>query len=401
MPLKPIDIGWTARQLDTIGDIATAAGNGSSGFYGDGGPASSALLSSPQDISIDVSGNIYIAEYSNHVIRMVTKSTGIISTVAGTPRESGSSGDGGLAMSAKLNSPTGVAVDVSGNIYIADTSNNLLRMVTKNTGIISRVAGTPKKYGFSGDGGPALSAKLYYPSGIALDVSGNIYIADYFNSVIRMITVSTGIISKVAGTSNQDGYSGDGGSALSAQLFFPKGVAVDVSGNIYIADYFNHVIRMVTKSTGIISTVAGTTPKSPGYSGDGGPATSAKLLIPSGVAVDVSGNIYIADTGNRIIRMVTKNTGIISTVAGTPNKYGSSGDGGPALSALLNNPRKVVATNGGTFYIADSDGNTIRTFTIKPVSATSSAIPGGRHLAFYILYSSVWWTLVSVIFVIW
>ena len=158
---------------------------------------------------------------------------------------------------------------------------------------------------------------------------------------------------------------------------------------------------MVTKSTGIISTVAGTTPKSPGYSGDGGPATSAKLFTPSGVAVDVSGNVYIADTGNKIIRMVTKNTGIISTVAGTPKKYGFSGDGGPALSALLNNPCKVVATNGGTFYIADSDGNTIRTFTIKPSSATSSATPGGRHLAFYILYSSVWWTLVLVIFVIW
>ena len=340
---------------------------------------------------------------------MVTKSTGIISTVAGTPRVRGYSGDDGPALSAKLYNPTGVAIDISGNIYIADTANNLLRMVTKSTGIISRVAGTPNKYGSSGDGGPALSARLYFPTGIALDASGNIYIADYYNEVIRMVTKSTGIISRVAGTVGVSGYSGDGGPALLAKLFNPKGIALDVSGNIYIADYFNSVIRMVTRSTGIISTVAGTVgsilpPANGGYSGDGGPAVSAKLLIPSGMAVDLSGNIYIADTGNGIIRMVTKSNGIISTVAGIPSKHGNSGDGGPATSALLNNPLKVIATNNGTFYIADSYGNTIRTFTVAP-SATpvvvSSATPVVRHDTSSLLCHPLSWIMISLIFVVW
>jgi trimeric autotransporter adhesin len=211
----------------------------------------------------------------------------------------GSSGDGGQATSASLNYPRGVAVDASGNIYIADTYNNRIRMVTKSTGIISTVAGDGTQE-YKGDGGPATSAILYYPASIAVDALGNIYIADSSNYRIRMVTKSTGIISTVAG-SGSSGSSGDGGQATSATLNSPYGVAVDASGNIYIADSSNNRIRMVTKSTGIISTVAGSGPY--GYSGDGGQATSAVLKYPYGVAVDASGNIYIADSYNYRIRM--------------------------------------------------------------------------------------------------
>jgi trimeric autotransporter adhesin len=241
---------------------------------------------------------------------------GIISTVAGTGSY-GSSGDGGIATSAEFSSPDDIAIDASGNIYIADAGNNRIRMVTKSTGIISTVAGTGS-YGYSGDGGIATSAALNYPRGVAIDASGNIYIADTYNNRIRMVTKSTGIISIVAGAGSS-GYSGDGGLATSALLYNPRGVAIDASGNIYIADAGNNRIRMVTLSTGIISTVAGT--GSSGYSGDGGLATSAKSYYPYGVAIDASGNIYIADTYNNRIRMVTKSTGIISTVAGT-GSYG-------------------------------------------------------------------------------
>jgi trimeric autotransporter adhesin len=220
--------------------------------------------------------------------------------VAGTGSY-GYSGDGGIATSAKLSYPGGVAIDASGNIYIVDTGNSRIRMVTKSTGIISTVAGTGS-YGYRGDGGIATSASLNFPRGVAIDASGNLYIADTDNNRIRMVTKSTGIISTVAGTGSS-GYSGDGGLATSAALNYPRGVAIDASANIYIADFYNYRIRMVTKSTGIISTVAGT--GSSGYSGDGGLATSAALNYPYGVAIDASGNIYIADTHNHRIRMLS------------------------------------------------------------------------------------------------
>jgi trimeric autotransporter adhesin len=342
------------------------AGTDSYGYSGDGGLATSAVLSSPDDIAIDGSGNIYIADSANNRIRMVTKSTGIISTVAGTG-SSGYSGDGGLATSATLNYPRGVAVDASGNVYIADTYNNRIRMVTKNTGIISTVAGSGSS-GYSGDGGLATSALLYNSRTVAIDASGNIYIADSANNRIRMVTRSTGIISTVAGIGSS-GYSGDGGLATSAVLYYPYGVIVDASGNVYIADTFNHRIRMVTKSTGIISTVAGTGLS--GYSGDGGLATSAGLYYPCGVAVDASGNIYIADTDIYRMRMVTKSTGIISTVAGN-GFHGYSGDGGLATSALLYNPRGVAVDGSGNVYIADAGNNRIRMFALSANTGTAS-----------------------------
>ena len=305
-------------------------------------------------------GNLYFADSSNYVIRMVAKSTGVITTVAGSGRF-GSEGDGGLATLASLKSPMGVAVDSSnGNIYIADDYDNTIRMVTKSTGIITTIAGNGDG-GYSGDGGLAISASLNKPVTIVVDKStGNLYIADTFNHAIRMITKSTGIITTIAGTGIEGG-SGDGGLATLATLNFPNGVAVETTtGNVYIADTFNQVIRMITKSTDIITTVAGTTGIS-GYGGDGGLATLAFLELPYAVAVDaLSGDLIIVDTNNNLIRIVSKRTGIITTIAGDASRA-FSGDGGPAMYASLDRPRGVALdTSSGMMYIADTRNSAIR-----------------------------------------
>jgi len=274
----------------------------------------------------------------------------IIETVAGNGTE-GYSGDGGPAVQAKLYLPHGVAVDASGNIYIADTYNHCVRKVD-TSGIITTVAGDGTR-GYSGDGGPAVQAKLYYPRGVAVDASGNIYIADMWNHCIRKVDTS-GIITTVAGDGTQ-GYSGDGGPADQAKLRYPCGVAVDGSGSIYIADAWNHCIRKVDTGSSI-TTLAGD--GTYGYSGDGGPADQAKLRYPHGVAVDGSGSIYIADTYNHCIRKVDT-SGIITTVAGNGTE-GYSGDGGPADQAKLYNPFRVTVDRSGNLYIADTFNHSIR-----------------------------------------
>ena len=212
-----------------------------------------------------------------------------ISTIAGTTT-SGFSGDGGAATSAQLNYPAGLAIDASGNIYFADQGNQRVRKITASTGIISTIAGTGTS-GFSGDGGAATSAQINNPAAVAVDASGNIYISDQYNQRIRKITASTGNISTIAGTGTYS-YTGDGGAATSATFQNPAGIEIDGSGNIYIADLFNHVVRKITASTGVISTVAGS--GSAGYSGDGGSATSANLNYPTDIALDDSGHLYIS-----------------------------------------------------------------------------------------------------------
>ena len=351
---------------------------------GDGRQATTAYLSSPSGMWIDsTTGNLYFADSSNYVIRMVAKSTGVITTVAGSGRF-GSEGDGGLATSASLKSPMGVAVDSSnGNIYIADDYDNTIRMVTKSTGIITTIAGGRNTKGYTGDGGLAVSAKLNAPTTLAVDKStGNLYIADTYNHVVRLITKSTGIITTIAGTGTEGDIS-DGGAATSASLSYPEGVAVETTtGNVYIADSGNNAIRLITKSTGIITTIAGT--GASGYRGDGGAATSAVLHSPSAVIVDaLSGNIYVADTRNHAIRMIAKSTGIITTVAGT-SKGGYTGDGGPAISATLLSPRSVGQdTSSGTVYIADTGNYVIRNVvgTEKSSSPTPSAPPTSAPLS--------------------
>jgi trimeric autotransporter adhesin len=334
------------------GTITTIAGNGQASFGGDGGPATSAQLSFPDGIAVDNAGNVYISDLLNNRVRMVTP-TGAISTIAGNGNP-GFGGDGGPATSAPLNQPAGLALDSSGNLYIADSNNSVIRKVTPQ-GIISTVAGTGGIEGFSGDGGAATKGTLMAPLGVAVDSSGNIYIADYYGW-IRKVTASTGVISTIAGTGN-NGYSGDGGPATSAQFYNPIGVAVDSAGNVYVADSGNGAVRMI--ANGIITTIAGNGILS--YTGDGGPASLAQFSALSGVEVDAQGNVYVADTNNNVIRLFPLG-GTVSTVAGNATQ-GYTGDGGPATAAELNNPRALAVSPSGNVYFADTGNNAVRLLT--------------------------------------
>jgi sugar lactone lactonase YvrE len=332
------------------GIITTVAGNGTRGFSGDGGSATSATLSSPYQVAVD-GGNLLIADSSNKRIRRVTLGNGIITTVAGTG-EQGFSGDGGPGTSARLHTPFGVAVDGGGNLLIADTNNYRIRRVAAGTGIITTVAGIGEPGSCSsGDGGPAASAGLLSPHGMAVDGSGHLFFADESGNRIRRVALSTGIVTTVAGN-GVSGFSGDGGPATSSSLSGPRGVAVDGSGHLFFADESNNRIRRVELSTGIVTTVAGNGVS--GFSGDGGPATSSSLSHPSGIAFDGSGNLLIADTENGRIRRV-ENTGIITTVAGGVryDDYRVIGDGGPATNASLSHPRAVAVDVAGNMFIAD------------------------------------------------
>ncbi len=332
------------------GDISTVAGTGLAGYSGDGGAATSALLSRPSGVAVDSSGNLFIADRDNHRIRKVDTS-GVITTVAGTGKF-GYSGDGGPATAARLDNPIDLEVDGAGNLFIADFFNHVIRKVD-TSGTITTVAGIGRRSGYSGDGGPATSALLYYPAGVDVVPSGELLIADFGNSVIRKVDTS-GIITTVAGTGFA-GYSGDGGPATSAQLYQAADVAQDQAGNLWIADRENHRIRRVDTS-GIITTVAGT--GTAGYSGDGGPASAALLNLPSGIIVDSIGNIVISEVGSSVARRIDP-SGVITTVAGT-GTAGYSGDGGPATSARLSSPTDVALDGSGNLFIADATNHVVR-----------------------------------------
>jgi sugar lactone lactonase YvrE len=346
--------------------ITTVAGTGTSGFGGDGGAATAAQLDAPEGVAVDGAGNLYIADNRNHRIRKLAAATGVITTVVGTA-PAGFSGDGGLATAAQLDHPTGSAVDGLGNLYIADNWNHRIRKVTAATGIITTVAGTGTG-GFGGDGGASTAAQLYYPYSVAVDGVGNLYIADYYNQRIRKVTAATGIITTVAGT-DVGGFSGDGGAATAAQLLYPNGVAVDGAGNLYIADTSNQRVRKVTAATGIITTVAGT--GTYGFNGDGGAATAAQLRYPSGLAVDGAGNLYIADWENHRVRLVASATGVITTVAGA-GTAAFGGDGAAATLGGLSFPASVAVDNAKTLYIADSGNHRIRKVAPPSAAAISS-----------------------------
>lgn len=334
-------------QSDISGQIITTlAGNGLYGDSGDGGPATAAQFEYVWFTAIDSSGNLYITDNFDHKVRKVATS-GVISTFAGIG-SAGFSGDGGLAVSAQFIGAAGIAVDHSGNVYFSDINNRRVRKVN-TSGFISTIAGIGSS-GFSGDGGPASIAQLSTPYGVAVDDSGNVYVADELNFRIRKINTS-GVISTVAG-SGLGGYSGDGGPATLAQ-FTPTGIAVDGPGNIYIAT--NNRIRKVNTS-GIISTVAGN--GIAGFSGDGGPATTAKLNQPVGIAADELGNVYISDQYNYRIRRVNP-SGIISSVAGNGSS-GYAGDGGPATSAELMQPLGVCIDPYANIYFCDYGNHRIR-----------------------------------------
>ena len=337
---------YRIRKVDTAGVITTVAGTGTRGFSGDGGPAADATLTQPFGVAVDGAGNLFFADEGNHRIRKVD-AAGVITTVAGT----GERGDGGPAVNAPLDRPSDVAADGAGNLFIADTWNQRIRKVD-TAGVITTVAGTGTR-GFSGDGGPAAAARLNHPGGVAVDGADNLFIADWGARRIRKVDTA-GVITTVAGT-GRSGFSGDGGPATTARLNCPCGVAVDGAGNLFIADEGTHRIRKVD-AAGVITTVAGT--GTSGFSGDGGPAVNAHLDRPSDVAVDGAGNLFIADQGNYRIRKVDT-AGVITTVAGAGTS-GFSGDGGPATAARLFFPAGVAVDGAGNLFIADRGNRRIR-----------------------------------------
>jgi trimeric autotransporter adhesin len=350
-------------------NISTYAGvGGVFGYTGDGSLATSANLGYITATTIDKDGNIYVADGYANVIRKVDASDGKISTVAGK-FENGSmpryDGDGGAATSAHLNLPLGIAVAASGNIYIADAGNNVVRKVTAATGIITTFAGSaPGLQGYTGDGGPANKATFFVPYDLAVDAEENVYIVDAQNNVVRKIAASTGIITSIAGIGpTGEGFFGDGFAAGSAKFKALHGIAVDAAGNIYLADSGNHAVRKISSVTGIITTIAGSGVDY-GYTGDGGLATAAKLYAPSRVTVDATGNVIIADQGNNVIRKISSTTGIITTIAGT-GKSGFSGDGGLALSAELSGPETVTVDAAGNIYVGDKGNSVIRRIVLE------------------------------------
>jgi hypothetical protein len=365
-----------AQTIDTVAGTLSLA----AGYGGDGGPATSAQLDRPFSVAVDGKGDVFIADQIFNVIREFAVG-GTITTVAGTPGLTGSfSGDGGAATAATLDGPAGIAVDASGNVYVADAGNRRIRMFTPG-GTITTVAGGGGTSGADGlgDGGPAVAASLAFPQGVAVDASGNVYVADTYDHLVRMFTVG-GTISVVAGVTDSSGYGGDGGPATSALLASPAAVAVDGAGHVYIADNGSHVIRAFTVG-GTIATVAGT-PQKFGYAGDGGPATAALLHGPSGVSVDGAGNLYIADTENGVIRKVAG--GVLTTIAGGGTNAGSDGvgDGGPAPLATLSSPATVVPDGQGNLLVADTGNDLIRSLsaTVPAPSLVAAVLPGARSV---------------------
>lgn len=359
------------------GIITTVAGSGlqggSGGFSGDGGQATSAQLDSPAGLAFDAQGNLYIADQSNNRIRQVN-TNGIISTFAGDGQQASQAplGDGGPATAAAITFPSGVAVDGAGNLYISGIDNRIRKVAL--SGIISTYAGTGAP-GFAGDGGPATQAQMTINQGnpgLAINPAGDVYICD--NSRVRVIDAA-GTINTFAGNGESNSF-GDGGPAVSAGLETPVGVAADGNGNVFIAEQATNDVRKVA-SSGIITTYAGTGVA--GYSGDGGQAADATLNLPVALATDSAGNLYVVDQGNQVVRKITP-AGVITTFAGN-GEYGYSGDGSLATNAELASPSGLAVAANGTIYIADRDNERIRAVTpngiINTVAGSGAPLAGG------------------------
>jgi trimeric autotransporter adhesin len=341
------------------GIINTIAGNGPGGNSGDDGDASYATFNTPQYLAISRAGNLYIHDYNHFVIRKITGATNIISAYCGNYTR-GTSGIGGLASNAQLYQFNNTTVDRAGNIYVTDINNHKVYRIDVATGIINRVAGTGIQGLNHGNGLPATAANIVAPTGVVTDTNGNFYFIEN-GMAVRKVNIQTGIISRVAG-GIQYGYSGDGGPATSARLNKANGLAFDLAGNLYISDRDNHVIRKVSAATGIITTVAGS--GTAGYSGNGGLATAAKMNEPNGVTVDRFGNIYISERLNSVIRRVDAVTGIITTVAGIAGSAGFNGDNRPAVTTMISFPAGITTDTAGNIIFADQFSDRVRKITI-------------------------------------
>lgn len=340
--------------------VASTVAGGAYGIGGDGGPATSAQFNYPNSLAVDSAGNLYINDQGNERVRLVKASTGIITTIAGN----GPAGDDGSATAAQFYQPVALAVDSQGNVFVGDASR--IRKISASSGIVTDYAGYTVP-GALGDNGPATSAGLTFPTAIAFDPSGNLYVAQY-NSV-RKVNASTGIITTVAGGTS--GYNGDGLPASQTRFSDIQGLAFDRAGNLYIADANNQSIRKVDAISGIVTTVAGVPPSSftgGGFGGDGGPANVAQLNYPRSVAVDSNGNIFIADSLNYRIRRVDGTTGIITTLTGT-GTAGFSGDGGPASMAQIGYPLAIAVDSTGQVFFSDAT-NRIRKITTGGIIST-------------------------------
>ncbi|WP_041586038.1 Ig-like domain repeat protein [Terriglobus saanensis] len=359
------------------GTVSTVAGNSSFNYAGDGGDARSSPIFIPSGVVVDPAGNIYLSDTNNNRVRRVDAVTHVITTVAGDGT-TGVTGDGGPAVSAPVNYPTALVLNGAGDLYIADTRNNAIRKLTLATGILSTIAGRLGVPGSSGDGGSATLATLNAPGGLAMDAAGFLYIADTGNDTIRRIDPSTGMITLFAGIPTVADFAGDGGPASAGRFNNPLGLAIDSGGSLYIADQANHRIRMITAG-GSLSTVAGT--GVPRYNGDGGLAVAAQLQQPAAVAVDVARNLYIADSNNHLVRKVSSTTGLISSIVGIPGAAAYSGDNGPANVAKINGPYALALDSAGDLYFADLLNNRIRKVSNSYATLQYTPIRVGRTSA--------------------
>ncbi len=335
--------------------INTFSGSDMYGYTGDGGLVANALLNSPQNVYVDKRGDVYISDLGNSRIRKVDGRSGIITTVAGNGNY-GFSGDGGPAAQASLNAAFHTATDDFGNLYISDLANNRIRRVDRNTGIINTIAGTGLS-DFNGDGRTALETNLYQPFGLAFDKNGDLIFSDGTGLRLRKLNMRTKRISTIAGNGNR-GYAGDGGRAKNALFNFIWNVAIDHEcGDIYVSDESNYRIRKINPSSGVITTVAGNGIL--GNSGNGGLATNASFTGPVGIAIGRGGNLFISDEILSQVYAVDKVTGRIRIISGNGTN-GFSGDGGPAIKAILSHPNSLSFDSNGNLYICDANNNRIR-----------------------------------------